>query len=84
MFYSDYHVHTNFSSDSTAEMTDMIEKAISLGLPKKSRASSRLCQMAEKNLPMRVKISVCGIAAPFPYHFATFKYRAYYNAKRFF
>lgn len=32
MIYSDYHMHTNFSSDSDALMEDMIEKAISLGL----------------------------------------------------
>lgn len=32
MIYSDYHVHSKFSTDSKAEMTDMIEKAIKLGL----------------------------------------------------
>ena len=32
MIYSDYHMHTNYSSDSDATMESMIEKAISLGL----------------------------------------------------
>ena len=32
MIYSDYHMHTNFSSDSDTAMEDMIEKAILLGL----------------------------------------------------
>lgn len=32
MFYSDYHMHTNFSSDSPAPMEEMIQKAIRLGL----------------------------------------------------
>lgn len=32
MIYSDYHLHTNFSSDSKAEMTAMIDKAVELGL----------------------------------------------------
>ena len=32
MIYSDYHVHSNFSTDSSAEMTDMIARAIKLGL----------------------------------------------------
>lgn len=32
MLYSDFHVHTNFSSDSTALPQKMIEKAINLGL----------------------------------------------------
>ncbi len=32
MIYSDYHLHTNFSSDSDAKMEDMILKAIQLGL----------------------------------------------------
>lgn len=32
MITSDYHTHTNFSSDSTATLESMIEKAISLGL----------------------------------------------------
>ena len=32
MFFADYHTHTNFSSDSEAEMEHMIQKAISLGL----------------------------------------------------
>ena len=31
-FYADYHMHTNFSSDSDANIEDMIETAISLGL----------------------------------------------------
>ena len=32
MIYSDYHMHTNYSSDSDATVESMIEKAISLGL----------------------------------------------------
>ena len=32
MFYADYHIHTDFSSDSDTKMQDMIEKAIHLGL----------------------------------------------------
>ncbi|MEA4972601.1 MAG: histidinol-phosphatase HisJ family protein [Candidatus Metalachnospira sp.] len=32
MYFADYHIHTSFSSDSTATMQEMIEKAISLGL----------------------------------------------------
>lgn len=32
MITADYHTHTNFSADSTAEMEDMILKAIELGL----------------------------------------------------
>lgn len=32
MIYADYHLHTNFSSDSTAEMTAMIDKAVNIGL----------------------------------------------------
>lgn len=32
MFLADYHTHTSFSSDSKASMTNMIEKAIQLGL----------------------------------------------------
>ena len=32
MIYSDYHMHTNFSSDSDTTMEDMIRQAISLGL----------------------------------------------------
>lgn len=31
MIYSDFHVHSNFSSDSTASMESMIKKAITLG-----------------------------------------------------
>ena len=34
MITSDYHVHSNFSSDSKAPMEDLIEQAISLGLKK--------------------------------------------------
>ncbi|QHQ62024.1 histidinol-phosphatase HisJ family protein [Anaerocolumna sedimenticola] len=34
MIIADYHVHSSFSSDSTAPMEDMIEKAISLGMSK--------------------------------------------------
>lgn len=32
MLYSDYHMHTNFSSDSETEMEAMIQKSIQLGL----------------------------------------------------
>ena len=32
MYYSDYHTHTNFSTDSNANMVDMIEKAAQLGM----------------------------------------------------
>ena len=34
MIIADYHVHSRFSSDSTAPMEDMVEKAISLGMKK--------------------------------------------------
>ncbi|MDF2542073.1 MAG: hypothetical protein K0S47_1791 [Herbinix sp.] len=34
MIIADYHVHSNFSSDSTAPMEDMIDKALALGLKK--------------------------------------------------
>ncbi|MFP4697674.1 MAG: histidinol-phosphatase HisJ family protein [Eubacteriales bacterium] len=34
MFYSDYHVHTNFSGDSNTPPETMIQKAIDLGLEK--------------------------------------------------
>lgn len=32
MYFADYHIHTSFSTDSTAPMPEMIERAISLGL----------------------------------------------------
>ena len=32
MFYSDYHMHTNFSSDSKAPMEEMVKKSIEIGL----------------------------------------------------
>ena len=34
MILADYHLHTNFSSDSESPMEDMIKKAISLGVAK--------------------------------------------------
>lgn len=34
MIYADYHLHSNFSSDSEASMEQMIERAIQLGLKK--------------------------------------------------
>ena len=34
MLLYDYHVHTDFSDDSDAPMTDMVEKAVSLGIKK--------------------------------------------------
>lgn len=34
MIIADYHVHSHFSSDSTATMDEMIEKAVSLGMKK--------------------------------------------------
>jgi histidinol-phosphatase (PHP family) len=34
MIIADYHVHSHYSSDSTAAMEDMVEKAISLGMNK--------------------------------------------------
>ncbi len=34
MIIADYHVHSHFSSDSTASMEEMVEKAISLGISK--------------------------------------------------
>lgn len=54
MFYSDYHVHTNFSSDSTAEMTDMIEKAISLGLKEIMFTDHMDIDFPDKNMPFNL------------------------------
>ncbi|GFI62452.1 histidinol-phosphatase [Clostridiales bacterium] len=51
MIYSDYHVHTKFSTDSSAEMKDMIEKAISLGLKEIMFTDHMDIDFPDKNMP---------------------------------
>ncbi len=50
-FYADYHMHTNFSSDSHAAMEDMIEKAISFGLKEIAITDHLDCQYPDKEFP---------------------------------
>lgn len=51
MIYSDYHLHTKFSSDSTAEMTDMIDKAVSLGLKEIMFTDHMDIDFPDRNMP---------------------------------
>ncbi|MCD8035944.1 MAG: histidinol-phosphatase HisJ family protein, partial [Clostridiales bacterium] len=48
---SDYHVHTKFSTDSSAEMTDMIDKAVSLGLSEIMFTDHMDIDFPDKNMP---------------------------------
>lgn len=51
MIYSDYHVHTKFSSDSTAEMADMINKAVKLGLKEIMFTDHMDIDFPDRNMP---------------------------------
>ena len=51
MVYSDYHVHTEFSTDSTAEMEDMIKAAVSKGLKEIMFTDHMDIDFPDKNMP---------------------------------
>ena len=51
MIYSDYHVHTKFSTDSQADMTDMIDKAVSLGLKEIMFTDHMDIDFPDRNMP---------------------------------
>lgn len=51
MIYSDYHIHSRFSTDSTAEMTDMIDKAVSLGLKEIMFTDHMDIDFPDRNMP---------------------------------
>lgn len=55
MFYSDYHIHTNFSSDSTASMNKMIQQAIKCGLKEIAITDHIDFQYPDSNFPFQIK-----------------------------